>query len=208
MELLIRKCLQDDGDMTLEEVRFVSRALCAVPAEIIIKENIPNFDKPSIDGHEKRLQEEYNKLQRKLSLNRGDEFKASISGFNVMALFKALTTIVSKYHDPKASYYALLTLLNLIYNTNLLAPTVQGKSTLPPSLQTTGPVNPAELKLNDLDYQMMIACLMKSGILSLVLIEPTLETADDEIIRVCSKIMIALVFKASKRRILIGESNE
>ena len=54
---------------------------------------------------------------------------------------------------------------------------------------------------------MLTVCLHKSRILSLILTEPTLEHADPDIIRICSKLMIILVFKASKKRTIIGESD-
>ena len=43
-----------------------------------------------------------------------------------MSMLNALANIVSHYKDAQASYYALYTVLNLIYTLNLRAPTVNG----------------------------------------------------------------------------------
>ena len=73
LEILIRKVLQDDGNMTLEEVRFVARGFNALPADLLIKENIGIFDQVTVLAHEKRLQEEYDQNPgMKMPMNRGD----------------------------------------------------------------------------------------------------------------------------------------
>ena len=87
-----------------------------------------------------------------------------------MSLLKALANIVSHYKDAQASYFALYTVLNLIYAVNLRAPTVQGQSTQSRSLAGKGPIDLSLLTLNDMDYQMLTSCLLKSRILNLTLI--------------------------------------
>ena len=52
---------------------------------------------------------------------------------------------------------------------------------------------------------MLTSCLLRSRILNLTLIQPTLVEADSDIMRVCIKLVITLVFKASKKRIMLGE---
>ena len=55
LNLLIRRCLSDDGYLTLDEVRLIARAFCALPPELIVKENIPIFDRESVHAHEQKL---------------------------------------------------------------------------------------------------------------------------------------------------------
>ena len=55
---------------------------------------------------------------------------------------------------------------------------------------------------------MLTACLMQSNILDLTLLWPTYPEANDDIMRVCTKLVITLVFKASKRRTWIGKSKD
>lgn len=140
-----------------------------------------------------------------MSINRGSSFKTSIVDFNLMSFFKALANLVSKYRDSHASYFAFHTVLNLIYTLNLMTPMVNGKSVMS-RFPNKGPVDLSVLLLTDLDYHLLTVCLLKSRILSLTLMEPTLEHADPDIMRICSKLMITIVFKASKKRIIIGES--
>ena len=52
---------------------------------------------------------------------------------------------------------------------------------------------------------MLTFCLLRSRILYLTLIQPTLVEADSDIMRICTKLVITLFFKASKKRILAGE---
>lgn len=52
---------------------------------------------------------------------------------------------------------------------------------------------------------MLTSCLLRSRILPLTLLQPTFVEADADIMRICVKLVITLVFKASKRRILFGE---
>ena len=76
-----------------------------------------------------------------MPLNRGSQFKANVPDLNLMSFLKALASIISKYRDANASYFAFHTVLNLVYHTNLLAPTVNGKSKRSLNLATKGPIN-------------------------------------------------------------------
>ncbi len=55
---------------------------------------------------------------------------------------------------------------------------------------------------------MLTTCLLESRALNLCLLQPTLSEADPDILRVCTKLVITLVFKAAKKRILIGSPEE
>ena len=88
-----------------------------------------------------------------------------------MSLLNALANIISHYKDAQASYFALYTVLNIVYSINLNPPTVQGQATQPPSLTIKGPIDLSQLKLKeDIDYQMLTFCLLRSRILYLTLI--------------------------------------
>jgi len=49
---------------------------------------------------------------------------------------------------------------------------------------------------------------MRSHILELTLMQPTMPEADSNIMSVCMNLVITLVFKASKKRILLGKQPE
>lgn len=121
-----------------------------------------------------------------------------------MSILTALANIVSHYKDPSANYFAMYTALNLIYTLNLKSPTVNGQSSISRRLSDKGPIDLSQINLSDMDYQMLTSCLLRSRILELALIQPTLVEADSDIMRVCIKLVITLVFKASKKRILMG----
>ena len=126
--MLIRRSLEDaNGELTIDEVRLMARGFCALPTEVIFNENIPIFDKASVCAHEQSLQNEAQQQQKKLPMNRGTSFKTnSIPDVNLMSILSALANIISHYKDAQASYFALYTVLNLVYSINLNPPTVQG----------------------------------------------------------------------------------
>ena len=69
-----------------------------------------------------------------------------------MSMLNALANIVSHYKDAQASYYALYTVLNLIYTLNLRAPTVNGQSAVSRSLSLNGPIELSNLTISEMDY--------------------------------------------------------
>ena len=209
LELLIQRCLDDDEKLTLDEVRLIARAFSAMPIEVIQQERISIFDQDSVDAHERNLQEEADKNpSMRLPLNRGDAFKPKAPEVNLMSMLNALANIVSRYNDATASYFALYTVFNLIYTINLLAPTVNGQHTISKSLQTKGPIDLTDLRIDDMDYQMLTSCLLRSRVLTLALEQPTRVEADADIMRVCTKLVTTLAFKAARNRILMGEVEE
>ena len=59
LEHLIRRCIEDqNGELTIDEVRLIARAFSSLPTEVIVQENLRIFDKSSVNAHEQRLQEE------------------------------------------------------------------------------------------------------------------------------------------------------
>ena len=75
-------------------------------------------------------------------------------------------------------------------------------------MQKKGPIDLSEWTLEDLDYQLLSACLMRSHILELALVQPSLPEADGNIMSVCMNLIITLVFKAQRKRILVGKPSE
>lgn len=49
--------------------------------------------------------------------------------------------------------------------------------------------------LAEIDYQMITACLVKSGLMVQVLVQPQ-RTSDEDVLRITMKFMITLMFKA------------
>ena len=124
---------------------------------------------------------------------------------NLLSILNALANIVSYHKDHSASYFALYTALNLIYTINLRPHIRNGQAAKPNRLSgDKGPIELSQITLADLDYKMLTSCLLKSRIVELALVQPTLPEADQDIMRVCTKLVITLVFKASKDRILAG----
>ncbi len=93
--------------------------------------------------------------------------------------------------------------MSLIFQMNMLAPIDGGGSAH--AKQAKGYIEISQLRLGDIDYQMLTACLMSSNILDQALLWPTYPEANGDIMRVCTKLVITLVFKASRRRILMGK---
>ena len=196
--------------MTIDEARLIARAFSTLPIEVIVRENIPIFDRKTVYRHEQRLQEEADKSAdgRKLPFNRGEQFKTEILDVNLMSLMTSLSNLMSNYRDAQVTYFALYSLFNIVYTVNLLAPTVNGQSAISENLTGKGPVDISKLTLNDLDYQMLTTCLLESRALSLTLLQPTLPEADADILRVCTKLIITLCFKAASKRILVGSTGD
>lgn len=175
LEILIRRCQSDSSKellLSLDEARLIARAFSALPAEILCQVNIHVFDKESAMAHEMRLQEETEAQGRRLPYNRGENMKVgSQLDINLMSIFKALANLVTHNEgDSEVAYFSLYSVFNIVNTVNLLSPTVNGKSTMSKGVSTKGPVDLTELKLQDLDYEMLTSCLIRSNILKLVLI--------------------------------------
>lgn len=55
-----------------------------------------------------------------------------------------------------------------------------------------------------MDYSMMYAALLKTNLISLVMMQPQKVTADEDIIRASLKFLITMVFKQSNSGLLLG----
>ena len=55
---------------------------------------------------------------------------------------------------------------------------------------------------------MLTGCLLRAHILELALLQPSLPDADSNIMSVCMNLIITIVFKASRKRILIGKQGD
>ena len=153
LDLLIHRCLQDkDGDLSIDEVRLISRAFASLPPEVLVSENIPIFDHASVMLHERKLDQQLRKANQAVPINRGHGFNKPIPELNFMSWLKALAHIVSEYKDSDASYFALLTAMSFISNVKLNAPVQAGHTTVSKNLQKKGNIDLSELMLDDMDY--------------------------------------------------------
>jgi hypothetical protein len=60
----------------------------------------------------------------------------------------------------------------------------------------------------DADYAGFVTCLVKSRLMQQILLQPQSESADEETIRISTKLLVTIVFRANNERYLIGENNQ
>ena len=118
-----------------------------------------------------------------------------------MSYFNSLANIIQKFNDPQASYFALYSVLNFIYAVTLkkseqLILTAKKKDKLKEDTQ--------KMRITDLDYRILTACLVKSNLLRLALVQPH-QCTDEDLMRISMKLLITIVFKAHNSRVMIGE---
>ena len=89
---------------------------------------------------------------------------------NFMSWLRANAHIICEYKDSDASYFCFLTIMQFISNVKLLQPVKDGQTTISKNMQKKGPIDLSEWTLEDLDYQMLSACLMRAHILELALL--------------------------------------
>ena len=123
--------------------------------------------------------------------------------FNLMSFFKSLAKIINVYQDNQASYFALYTIFNFIYEVDLRAPNMSGRP-LPSMSNNFNATDMEELTLVHLDFQLLTSCLIKSDILKLCLMQPAHPNADEDLMRISLKLVITIVFKSQRKRMFFG----
>ena len=56
-------------------------------------------------------------------------------------------------------------------------------------------MQPHMLKMQDMDYAILYAAMLKANLISLIMIQPQKVTADEDIIRASLKFLITMIFK-------------
>ena len=110
---------------------------------------------------------------------------------SLLMYFSALARLLEKNEDNVTTYFLVYAVFNLINSLKLM------KQVDNPGMMHVPLRGIETMTIGDMDYQALASVFVKSNLFQQVLLQPQKVDADEETIRVSTKLLATLVFKAN-----------